>query len=70
MVEGEFLTAAIKESDAVGFQREFPANLSNYLAVISQTANLGKSVVMDMDDDLLALPIYHPDRVKLNYAKA
>ena len=70
VVEGEFSTAAIKESDVVVFQREFPANLSNYLSVMSQAANLGKPVVMDMDDDLLALPIHHPDRVKLNYAKA
>lgn len=70
VVEGEFSTAAIKESDVVVFQREFPANLSNYLAVISQAANLGKPVVMDMDDDLLGLPVHHPDRVKLNYAKA
>lgn len=70
VIDGEFSTAAIKESDVVVFQREFPANLSNYLAVMSQAANLGKPVVMDMDDDLLALPIYHPDRVKLNYAKA
>lgn len=70
VVDGEFSTAAIKESDIVVFQREFPSNLSNYLAVMSQAANLGKPVVMDMDDDLLALPIHHPDRVKLNYAKA
>ncbi len=70
LVDGEFSTAAIKESDVVVFQREFPVNLANYLAVMSQAANLGKPVVMDMDDDLLALPIHHPDRVKLNYAKA
>ena len=70
LVDGAFSTAAIKDSDVVVFQREFPANLSNYLAVMSQAANLGKPVVMDMDDDLLALPIHHPDRVKLNYAKA
>lgn len=70
LVDGEFSTAPIKDSDVVVFQREFPANLSNYLAVISQAANLGKPVVMDMDDDLLGLPIHHPDRVKLNYAKA
>lgn len=70
VVDGEFSTAAINESDIVVFQREFPANYPNYLAVMSQAANLGKPVVMDMDDDLLALPIYHPDRVKLNYAKA
>ena len=70
IVDGEFSTAPIKESDIVVFQREFPANLANYLAVISQAANLGKPVVMDMDDNLLALPVYHPDRVKLNYAKA
>ncbi len=70
LVDGEFSTAAINESDVVVFQREFPANLTNYLAVISQAANLGKPVVMDMDDDLLGLPIHHPDRVKLNYAKA
>jgi len=70
IIDGEFLTAPIKNSDVVVFQREFPANLSNYLAVMSQAANLGKPVVMDLDDDLLALPIHHPDRVKLNYAKA
>ena len=70
VVDGEFSTAPITESEVVVFQRDFPANLSNYLAVISQAANLGKPVVMDMDDDLLALPVYHPDRVKLNYAKA
>lgn len=70
VVDGEFSTTAIKESDIVVFQREFPANLSNYLAVRSQAAIQGKPVVMDMDDDLLALPIHHPDRVKLNYAKA
>lgn len=70
VVDGEFSTAAINESDIVVFQREFPANYPNYLVVMSQAANLGKPVVMDMDDDLLALPIYHPDRVKLNYAKA
>lgn len=70
LVDGAFSTAAIKDSDVVIFQREFPANLSNYLAVMSQAANLGKPVVMDMDDDLLSLPIHHPDRVKLNYAKA
>lgn len=70
VVDGEFSTAAIKDSDIVVFQREFPSNLTNYFAVMSQAANLGKPVVMDMDDDLLALPIHHPDRVKLNYAKA
>lgn len=70
VVDGVFSTDAIRESDIVVFQREFPSNLSNYLSVISQAANLGKPVVMDMDDDLLSLPIHHPDRVKLNYAKA
>lgn len=70
VVDGEFLTAPIKDSDIVVFQREFPANFSNYLAVMSQAANLEKPVVMDLDDDLLALPVHHPDRVKLNYAKA
>jgi len=70
IVEGEFSTAAIKESDVVVFQREFPVNLSNYLAVMAQSAALGKPVVMDMDDDLLGLPVHHPDRIKLNYAKA
>jgi glycosyltransferase involved in cell wall biosynthesis len=70
IIDGEFLTAPIKNSDVVVFQREFPVNLSSYLAVMSQAANLGKPVVMDLDDDLLALPIHHPDRVKLNYAKA
>lgn len=70
VIDGEFSTDSINESDVVVFQREFPAKLSNYLSLMSQAANLGKPVVMDMDDDLLTLPIHHPDRVKLNYAKA
>ncbi|HBO34406.1 MAG TPA: hypothetical protein DD636_06680 [Anaerolineaceae bacterium] len=70
VIDGVFSTDAISKSDIVVFQREFPNNLSNYLSVMSQAANLGKPVVMDMDDDLLSLPIHHPDRVKLNYAKA
>lgn len=70
VIEGQISTEAIKESDIVVFQREFPDNLSNYFALMSQSAKLGKSVVMDMDDDLLGLPAQHPDRIKLNYAQA
>lgn len=69
VIDGEFSTEAIKESDIVVFQREFPGNLPNYLALMSQSAALGKPVVMDMDDDLLGLPAHHPDRIKLNYAQ-
>ena len=40
IVDGEFSTAAITESDIVVFQRDFPANYPNYLAVIlCQSAN-------------------------------
>lgn len=70
VVEGEYSTDAIRASDVIVFQREFPANLTNYLSLMSQAANLKKPVVMDMDDDLLGLPLHHPDRVKLYYAKA
>lgn len=70
IVDNQFSTDAVRESDIVVFQREFPARRSNYLSLISTAANLGKPVVMDMDDDLLALPTHHPDRIKLNYAKA
>lgn len=70
VIEGGFSTDAINESDVVVFQREFPSKLSNYRAVMTRAANLGKPVVMDLDDNLLALPLHHPDRVKLNYAKA
>lgn len=70
IVDGGLSNSAIKESDIVVFQRDFPANLANYHAVMSEAANLAKPVVMDMDDDLLALPLHHPDRKKSHFAKA
>lgn len=70
IIDGGLSNSAIKESDIVVIQRDFPVNLENYHAVMSEAANLGKPVVMDLDDDLLALPLHHPDRIKTHFAKA
>ena len=70
LLDGEFSIDPVTESDITVVQRDFPVNLSNYRALMAQAAKLHKPVVMDLDDDLLALPLNHPDRAKLIYAKA
>ena len=70
VINGQFSPDVVQESDIVVFQRDFPSDALNYHALKTQAARFGKPVVMDLDDNLLELPAYHPDRIELIYAKA
>ena len=58
----------IHDCDLVLFQREFSSHFEVYKSVMNKARELGKKVVMDLDDDLLALPSDHPDRISNYYA--
>ena len=66
--QGRVDPGVIRESDIVLFQRDFASHFDWYQVVVSLARELGKPVVMDMDDDLLALPPDHPDRITTYYA--
>ena len=59
---------AIYESDIVLFQRDFSSHFDWYLTLINYARELRKPVIMDLDDDLFALPSDHPDRISTYYA--
>jgi len=52
----------IKNTDLVVIQRDFPRHTKFFLDLISSAKELGKPVVLDLDDDFLNLPANHPDR--------
>lgn len=58
----------INESDLVLFQRDFASHFDIYKEVVNLTREAGKPVVLDLDDDLFALPPDHPDRISTYYA--
>lgn len=58
----------IQDCDLVLFQREFSTHFDAYKSVINKARDLGKPVVLDLDDNLLALPTDHPDRISTYYA--
>lgn len=66
--EGAFNTDVISRSDITLFQREFPGNFFSFQAVMARARESGKHVVMDLDDDLLSLPVSHPDVLKMYFA--
>ena len=53
----------IKNTDLVVIQRDFPRHTKFFLELISSAKELGKPVVLDLDDDFLNLPANHPDRL-------
>lgn len=53
----------IKNTDLVVIQRNFPRHTKFFLDLISSAKELGKPVVLDLDDDFLNLPTNHPDRL-------
>lgn len=59
---------AIYEFDIVLFQRDFSSHFDWYLTLINYARELRKPVIMDLDDDLFALPSDHPDRISTYYA--
>lgn len=68
-VDGDQLNLeAINNAQLVLFQRDFSGPFIDYQKVIQRARELGKPVVLDLDDHLLALPPDHPDRVSTYYA--
>lgn len=53
----------IKDTNLVVIQRDFPRHTKFFLDLISSAKELGKPVVLDLDDDFLNLPTNHPDRL-------
>lgn len=66
--QGRVDPEVIRESDIVLFQRVFASHFECYQLVVSLARELGKPIVMDMDDNLLTLPSNHPDRITTYYA--
>jgi len=58
-----FDESKIKNTDLVVIQRDFPRHTKFFLDLISSAKELGKPVVLDLDDDFLNLPANHPDRL-------
>ena len=58
----------IRESDLVLFQRDFSSHFDWYKTVVNHARESGKPIILDLDDDLFALPSDHPDRISTYYA--
>ncbi|MFH1632549.1 MAG: glycosyltransferase [Chloroflexota bacterium] len=52
----------VADADVVLIQRDFPRFFESYLDVMEQARRLGRLLVYDLDDLLLALPVEHPNR--------
>ena len=63
IVSESFDENKIKNTDLVVIQRDFPRHTKFFLELISSAKELGKPVVLDLDDDFLNLPPNHPDRL-------
>ena len=58
----------IRESDLVLFQRDFSSHFDWYKTAVNHARESGKPIILDLDDDLFALPPDHPDRISTYYA--
>lgn len=66
--DGKVDREVIYNSDIVLFQRDFSSHFDWYLTLINYARELRRPVILDLDDDLFALPIDHPDRISTYYA--
>ncbi len=66
--DGKLRLESINEAPLILFQRDFSRSFSDYLQVLERAHIMGKPVVLDVDDHLLALPKDHPDRISGYYA--
>ncbi len=60
----------VSDGDVVVLQRDFPRNLDSYEKVLKLAHELGKPVILDIDDLLFELPESHPDRLSNAYLEA
>lgn len=59
---------AVREADAVIFQREFPMRVDDTQEITALARQEGKPVIFELDDLLFSLPENHPDRHRQYYA--
>ncbi len=60
--------ARIQDVQLVLFQRGFSRSFGDYQAMMKQARQAGIPVILDLDDDMLALPSNHPDRISTVFA--
>ncbi|TLM99096.1 glycosyltransferase family 4 protein, partial [bacterium] len=60
--------ARIQDAQLVLFQRDFSRNFNDYQSVVNKARQAGVPLVLDLDDDILALPPNHPDRLSTGFA--
>lgn len=58
----------INDAELVILERNFPGGFSQSIKVIEAAHDLGKPVVMNLDDDLLGLDFDHPDLMNSSFA--
>jgi len=68
VVAGEPKPEVIADADLVCIQRDFSRQFKAYLSVLAEARARGVPVVLDLDDNLLALPPDHPDRLAGDFA--
>lgn len=61
---------ATNSIDLIVLQRDFPDNLAFFKKILKFAGALQIPVVFDLDDNLLALPENHPDRLSHHYASS
>lgn len=62
-IEGDKLNLdLVRSGDLVVFQRNFSSRYSAYRSVMNETHKHQIPVIMDLDDNLIGLPVDHPDR--------
>ena len=66
----QIITNRVSEGDIVIIQREIPKEFGDYKRIIEFAHKEGKPVVFDLDDLLLCLPQYHPDRQNSEYGSS
>lgn len=57
-------------ADLIVLQRDFPVHLDAYEHILALARQQGVPVVLELDDLLLELPTYHPDRQIHHYTRA
>ena len=60
----------LSDVSLIVLQRDFPDNVFIYHEILNQARSFNIPVVFDLDDNLLALPENHPDRISYHYASS
>jgi GT2 family glycosyltransferase len=67
---GQIMVSRVSEADVVVIQRNFPKELESFRKIVQLAHKKHKPVIFDMDDLLVELPEYHPERRDPFYASS